>query len=76
MTAMTRSRGRVLNTEAFATAAAIAAVLVDNAIPTAAPPAGARSVEHATACGERVDLETEPARSSTFRGPRGIPATE
>ncbi len=23
-----------------------------------------------------LDLETEPARSSTFRGPRGMPATE
>ncbi|MGW3651439.1 hypothetical protein [Streptomyces sp. NPDC000878] len=34
------ARGRVLNTEAF-TAAAIAAVLVDNAIPTAAAPAPA-----------------------------------
>jgi AcrR family transcriptional regulator len=36
---------RVLNTEAFATAAAIAAVLVDNAIPTTAVPAGASAVE-------------------------------
>jgi AcrR family transcriptional regulator len=35
------ARSRVLNTEAFTTAAAIAAVLVDNAIPTAAAPAGA-----------------------------------
>ena len=39
------ARGRVLNTEAFTTAAAIAAVLVDNAIPTAAAPAGASAVE-------------------------------
>lgn len=39
------ARSRVLNTEAFTTAAAIAAVLVDNAIPTAAAPAGARAVE-------------------------------
>jgi AcrR family transcriptional regulator len=39
------ARGRVLNTEAFNTAAAIAAVLVDNAIPTAALPAGASEVE-------------------------------
>jgi hypothetical protein len=70
------ARSRVLNTETLATAAAIAAVLVDNDIPTAAAPAGARAVVHATACGERVDLETEPARSSTFRGPRGMPATE
>ncbi|MFD0306000.1 TetR/AcrR family transcriptional regulator [Streptomyces sp. NPDC127119] len=31
------ARSRVLNTDAFATAAAIAAVLVDNAIPTTAP---------------------------------------
>ena len=35
------ARSRVLNTETFATAAAIAAVLVDNAIPTAAVPPGA-----------------------------------
>jgi AcrR family transcriptional regulator len=35
------ARSRVLNTETLATAAAIAAVLVDNAIPTAALPAGA-----------------------------------
>jgi AcrR family transcriptional regulator len=39
------ARSRVLNTEAFTTAAAIAAVLVDNAIPTAAAPAGASAVE-------------------------------
>jgi len=32
------ARSRVLNTETLATAAAIAAVLVDNAIPTAAEP--------------------------------------
>ncbi|MEU0089073.1 helix-turn-helix domain-containing protein [Kribbella sp. NPDC006257] len=31
------ARGRVLNTDAFATAAAIATVLVDNAIPATAP---------------------------------------
>ncbi|MDQ2837539.1 MAG: TetR/AcrR family transcriptional regulator [Actinomycetota bacterium] len=37
------ARSRVLNTETLATAAAIAAVLVDNAIPTAA--AGASAVE-------------------------------
>lgn len=35
------ARSRVLNTETLATAAAIATVLVDNAIPTAAEPAGA-----------------------------------
>lgn len=41
------ARSRVLNTEAFTTAAAIAAVLVDNAIPTAAAAAaaGASAVE-------------------------------
>ena len=39
------ARSRVLNTETLATAAAIAAVLVDNAIPTAAAPAGAGDVE-------------------------------
>jgi AcrR family transcriptional regulator len=34
------ARSRVLNTETFTTAAAIAAVLVDNAIPTATQPPG------------------------------------
>ena len=38
------ARSRVLNTETLATAAAIAAVLVDNAIPAAPVPAGARAV--------------------------------
>jgi len=36
------ARSRVLDTQTLSTAAAIAAVLVDNAIPTAAPPARAR----------------------------------
>jgi AcrR family transcriptional regulator len=36
------ARGRVLNTEAFATAAAIATVLIDNALPAAAVPPSAR----------------------------------
>ena len=40
------ARGRVLNSEAFTTAAAIAAVLVDNALPAAAAPASASAVEH------------------------------
>jgi hypothetical protein len=35
------ARSRVLNSETLATAAAVAAVLVDNAIPTAAVPLGA-----------------------------------
>jgi hypothetical protein len=35
------ARNRVLNTETFATAAAIAVVLIDNAIPAAAVPSGA-----------------------------------
>ena len=39
------ARSRVLNTETLATAAAIAAVLVDNAIPTAAAPTGPSAVE-------------------------------
>ena len=38
------ARSRVLNTSTFSTAAAIAAVLVDNAIPTTAVPAGASAV--------------------------------
>src|ERR1039458_9103278 len=39
------ARSRVLNTETLATASAIAAVLVDKAIPTAAVPIGAGAVE-------------------------------
>ncbi len=39
------ARGRVLNTDSFSSAAAIAVVLVDNALPTAAPPAGAGAVD-------------------------------
>lgn len=39
------ARSRVLNTETVATAAAIAAVLVDNAIPTGTVPLGAGPVE-------------------------------
>ena len=35
------ARSRVLSTSTFSTAAAIAAVLIDNAIPTAAVPPGA-----------------------------------
>jgi AcrR family transcriptional regulator len=38
------ARGRVLNAESFSTAAAIAVVLVDNAIPTAGVPARSRPV--------------------------------
>ena len=36
------ARGRVLNTETFATAAAMATVLIDNAVPAAAVPPSAR----------------------------------
>ena len=36
------ARGRVLNTETFATAAAMAAVLIDNALPATAVPPSAR----------------------------------
>ncbi len=39
------ARGRVLDSDSFASAAAIAVVLVDNALPTAAPPAGAGAVD-------------------------------
>src|SRR3954467_10601368 len=39
------ARSRVLDTDAFPPAAAIAAVLVDNAVPTAAAPACASAVE-------------------------------
>lgn len=41
------ARSRVLNTETLATAAAIASVLVDNAIPTPAVPLGARGYSSA-----------------------------
>ena len=40
------ARSRVLDTQTLATAAAIAAVLVDNAIPTAAVPAGDAEPRH------------------------------
>jgi AcrR family transcriptional regulator len=40
------ARSRVLNTDTFATAAAIAVILIDNATPTAMAPAGASAVEH------------------------------
>ena len=64
------ARSRVLNTEAFATAAAIAAVLVDNAIPTAAVPAGASAVElH----GEDDD-EDDAGRGGAPRSGRGAVA--
>jgi hypothetical protein len=39
------ARSRVLNIDTLATAAAIATVLVDNAIPSAAAPTGASAVE-------------------------------
>jgi len=41
------ARSRVLNTETLGTAAAIAAVLVDNAIPTPVAPADASDIEQA-----------------------------
>ena len=39
------ARSRVVNADAFAAAAAIAVVLIDNAIPTAATPVGASTAE-------------------------------
>ncbi|WP_249520735.1 hypothetical protein, partial [Microbacterium sp. ER1] len=39
------ARGRALNTDAFDTAAAIALVLIDNALPAAAVPVGASAGE-------------------------------
>jgi AcrR family transcriptional regulator len=57
------ARSRVLNTSTFSTAADIAAVLIDNAIPTAAvPPAAARDLPAGTAPRARsaeVDAEGE-----------------
>jgi AcrR family transcriptional regulator len=58
------ARGRVLNTETFGTAAAIAAVLVDKAIPTTAAPSGASAVEL-----HGHDLET----GTRIVPPRGFP---
>ena len=58
------ARTRVLNSESFPTAAAIAAVLIDNAIPTAAAPAGASAVEQH---GQDDDGLYRPVRST----PRG-----
>jgi AcrR family transcriptional regulator len=57
------ARSRVLDTETLATAAAIADVLVDNAIPRAAEPAGASEVEqHA-----QDDENARPERNVTLR---------
>src|SRR4051794_8201714 len=56
------ARSRVLNTETLATAAAIAAVLVDNAIPTAAAPLGAGGTPSARD-GARAERDDEFSRS-------------
>jgi hypothetical protein len=48
----------VLNTETLATAAAIAAVLIDNAIPTASAPPGASSTTFERSFGVGRDAAT------------------
>ena len=55
------SRTRVLNTESFPTAAAIAAILIDNAIPTAAPSDDRGSIRSAPV---RVAGERQPDQAS------------
>jgi AcrR family transcriptional regulator len=55
------ARSRVLNTQTLATAAAIAAVLIDNALPPAATPAGAGAVERHG----QDDDEAEPRRDTS-----------
>ena len=62
------ARSRVLNTETLATAAAIAAVLVDNAIPTTALPFGAGGVEQP---GHHND---DAGRGAALRSGRGAAA--
>jgi AcrR family transcriptional regulator len=52
------ARSRVLDADTFATAAAIAAVLVDNAIPAASAPASASAVQH-PGQGHIIDRITE-----------------
>ena len=55
------ARTRVLNTESFPTAAAIAAVLIDNAIPTTAPSDDRGSIRSAPV---RVAGERQPDQAS------------
>src|ERR1022692_2413058 len=55
------ARTRVLNTESFPTAAAIAAVLIDNAIPTTAPSDDRGSIRSAPV---RVAGERQPGQAS------------
>lgn len=63
------ARSRVLDTDTVATAAAIAAVLVDNAIPTTAAPAGVAA--GATADRSTAGRQGEPiARPTSDRGSR------
>jgi hypothetical protein len=56
------ARNRVLNSDTFATAAAIAAVLVDNAIPIAAVPPDAGATL-STGTGPRAGSGGELSRS-------------
>ena len=55
------ARSRVLNTQTLATAAAIAAILVDDAIPTAAVPLGAGGI-HSAGTGRVPDAGDEFSR--------------
>jgi hypothetical protein len=61
------ARSRVLNTETLATAAAIAAVLVDKALPTAAVPRGAGGNPSA-GTGRVTDAATSSAEVDAERG--------
>jgi AcrR family transcriptional regulator len=71
------ARSRVLDSEAFTTASAIAAVLVDNAIPTAAAPAGASAAEqhgHSTSSPSGLDTASRnSARPNPLPSARPTP---
>ncbi len=62
------ARNRVLSSDTFGTAAAIAAVLVDNAVPTAAPPPDA-GVNLSTGTGRRAQPTLTPREERS--GPQG-----
>jgi hypothetical protein len=66
------ARSRVLNTDNFATAAAIAAVLINNAIPTAAEPPGAggnRSTGTAPRAGAGGEVQPTLTPSEKLKSP-------
>jgi len=65
------ARNRVLNTDNFATAAAIAAVLINNAIPTAEPPGagGNRSAGTAPRAGAGGEVQPTLTPSEKLKSP-------